>query len=90
MSIDARMNFALLKSKTPDTENDIGLNQKIRIRQMHNLAGENERKLRVAASVNERNTKFLQKRLDKAEELLEKHGLLEEYRRTIIPGQRNS
>jgi len=80
MSIDARMNFALLKSKTPDTQNDVGLNQRVRKLRMRNLAEEKERKLRVAANFYERTTKFLQKRLDKAEELLKKHGLLEEFR----------
>ncbi len=86
MSIDARMNFALFKHKTPDAKNDTGLNQRVRIRRMRNLAEEQEKKLRVAASVYERTAKFLQKRLDKAEELLAKHGLLDEYRRTMIPG----
>ncbi len=87
MSIDARVNFALLKSKVPETKRDeVGINQKVLFRRMRNQTEEQERKMRIATSLHERTTKFLQGRLDKAEELLGKHGLLEEYRRAVNLG----
>lgn len=84
MGIDVRTNILFSNPKPRAAEENAGAAQRIFHGRAEREAEELRRRLRIAKSIHNKNMLFLQTRLDVAEEILEKHGLLDEYRGGVM------
>ena len=89
MGIDVRTNILFSNPKPRATEDHSGAAQRASQGRMEREAEELRRRLRIAKSIHNKNMLFLRTRLEMAEEILEKHGLLDEYRGWAMARGRN-
>jgi len=79
-----RTNILFSKPNPRGAEEPAGAAQRAFHGRAEREAEELRRRLRITKSIHDKNMRFLQTRLDMAEEILKKHGLLDKYRGWVM------